>query len=157
MEKKVFMTEQGLVTITCPECQNTVTKCVNDYESIDIVKKIKCTCSCGALFKVTLEKRKYFRKDTNYSGRYTYKASDGSQKNGLLYIVDISQSGLRFKINTDPVFNIDDQVTVEFYLDKKGDQIVRKEGIIRGIRGKNIGMEFLTTEHYDVFGKLLFQ
>jgi hypothetical protein len=53
------------------------------------------------------------------------------------------------------VFNVGDQIWVEFYIDKEGNRLVRKEGIIRGIRGQNIGMEFLTTEHYDEFGKLL--
>ena len=157
MEKKIFMTEQGMATITCPDCQNTVTKCIGDYELIDKVKRIRCSCSCGALFKVTLEKRKYFRKETHYSGKYTYKAPDGKNKNGLLYVMDISQSGLKFKTNMEPLFGVGDQIMVEFYIDQKGKRIVRKEGIIRGIRNENIGMEFLTNEHYDEFGKLLFQ
>jgi len=157
MERRVFMTEQGMVTITCPECQNTVTKRIGEYEHIDDVKKIKCSCSCGTSFKVILEKRKYFRQDTHYSGKYKYTAADGSNKNGLLYVLDVSQSGLKFKINMDPVFKIGDQIFVEFYIDKQGNRVVRKDGIIRGIRGKTVGMEFLSTEHYDEFGKLLFK
>jgi hypothetical protein len=155
MDKKIFMTEQGMATISCPECQNTVTKCIGEHELIDKVKKINCSCSCGHSFKVIIEKRQFFRKGTHFSGKYKYCLSDGSEKYGLLYVLDVSQSGLRFKINIEPVFNVGDQIWVEFYIDKEGNRLVRKEGIIRGIRGQNIGMEFLTTEHYDEFGKLL--
>ncbi len=41
-------------------------------------------------------------------------------------------------------------------IDKEGNRVVRKEGIIRGVRGYDVGMEVLTTEHYDEYGKLLF-
>ncbi len=75
---------------------------------------------------------------------------------GLLYVLDVSQSGLRFKISMDPVFKVGDKILVEFYIDKEGNRIVRKEGIIRGIRGQDVGLEFLSTEHYDEYGKLLF-
>jgi hypothetical protein len=157
MDKKIFMNEQGMATITCPECETTVTKRIGDYEHIDDVKQIKCSCSCGATFRVTLEKRKFYRKESNFSGKYTLKAPDGSEKHGLLYVRDVSQSGLRFEVNMDPVFEVDDQIWVEFYVDEEGKRLIRKEGIIRGIRGHDVGMEFLTTEHYDEYGKLLLQ
>ena len=155
MEKIIFMTAQGMATITCPSCQKTVTKCIGDFELINQVRRIKCSCSCGAFFKVILEKRKYFRKKTYFSGKFTYEPPNGKRKNGLLYVLNISQSGLGFKTNMQPVFGIGDPIMVEFFIDKKGNRIVRKDGIISGIRAENIGMEFLTTEHYDEFGKLL--
>ena len=90
------------------------------------------------------------------SEKYTFKTHDGSEKHGLLYVLDVSQSGLRFKINMDPVFEVGDQLWIEFYIDKEGNRVVRKEGIIRGIRGHDVGLQFLSTEHYDEYGKSLF-
>ena len=154
MELRVFMNDNGVATFKCPKCQNLQIKDIGKFNKITNVKKIKCSCSCGNTFRVILEKRKFFRKDAELVGRYRIRSQDNKEKRGTFTIIDVSQSGLMFITNVKHDLQIGDELIVEFYIDKEQNFLVSKEGIIRRIIDKKVGIQLNTTEHYDRFGRL---
>lgn len=154
MEPRVFMNNDGLATFKCPKCQKLKTKDIGKFDKITKVKRIKCTCSCGNTFSVIFEKRKCFRKDIELMGRYKARSQDDKEMIGTCTITDVSQSGLMFFTNLKHDLTIGDKLMVEFYIDQEQDILVSKEGVIRRIIDRKVGIEFNTTEHYDLFGRL---
>lgn len=154
MAQKVFMNDKGLAIFKCPECENISTKDIGSFDKIQKVKRIKCRCYCGHAFTVSLEKRRYFRKATQLVGRYVTRSREDEQIRGTMIVIDVSQSGLMFKTNVNHDLEIGDEVKVDFFLDKERNISISKEGIIRRIIDRKVGIQFHSTEHYDAFGKL---
>ena len=75
----------------------------------------------------------------------------------MLRIIDVSQSGVQFKLNNEPTFNVGDQLTIEFKLDDKERSQICEVGIVRRIQSNSIGLEFKTTDHYGPLGQYLFR
>ena len=155
MALKVFINEKGLATFKCPACSHTQTKSIGSFDKIARVKKIKCSCPCGNIFTAILEKRAFYRKEANFVGRYIYRPPDGLEMRGALQVLDVSQSGLLFKTNLKHDLSVGMKITVEFYLDEERNILITKEGTVRRIIEKKVGIKFLTAEHYDQLGKFL--
>ncbi len=154
MELRVFMNDNGLATFKCPKCQNLQVKDIGKFDKITKVTKIKCTCSCGHTFTVIFEKRKFFRKEVELQGRYKTRSQENKEKRGTFTIIDVSQSGLMLITNVKHDLKIGDKLILEFYIDEEQNFLIRKEGIIRRIIDKKIGIHLNMIDHCDRFGRL---
>ncbi len=150
MAQKVFITKSGKANITCPECEKVRSMDVSKFTSVDKAVSLKVTCACGHGFSVTLERRLHFRKPVSLNGQVVYK-----DKKYLLKILDISRLGL--KLRTDKPIDIQkgEKLIIDFTLDDAWQSQVEKEVIVRKINGTDIGVEFVSRDHYDRFGPYL--
>lgn len=146
-EKKVFVNDDGIAVVTCPECNTSKNMDARKYKKLDKAVRAKCKCKCGNTFGVLLERRKFFRKAVNLSGKFTIKNEKGS---GSMKVEDLSRTGLNFKVNLPPRFKINDKVIVEFHLDDKQRTFITKEATIKIISGMKIGAEFNTVSSSDI-------
>jgi len=153
--EKVFISRDNTATFICPECGKTKTANVEKYKQIDKVVKVKIKCPCGYAYTVVLEKRRHYRKETNFSGVYTHIASGKEAGRGRITIVDISQSGLKLKLCVAPKMEAGDKLIVEFHLDDKAKTLIKKEGIVRSLFGMKIGLEFCAVDLSNPYDKAI--
>ncbi len=150
---RTFITSDNTVAITCPQCQKTISKDISQYTEADNVIKLKVKCPCGHLFTVFLERRKQYRKATGLRGTYLYTPSHGASKNaqhwGHMKITDISRTGIRMKLSVQPRFQVGDRITVDFRLDDTNNSQIKRDVVIRRIKGMEVGATYAMAQSYD--------
>lgn len=149
MTQKVFITTKNTATFVCPECGNTSIANVSKYASIDKKVTVNCKCICGHQFKVSLEKRRQYRKATNLPGVYYYDKGHGDVDKGNMRVVDISSNGLKLKFNVERHFDGGERLRVEFHLDDKRHTFIQKEVIVRNTFNNLVGTSFSPHEGDD--------
>ena len=111
------------------------------------------------MYDVLLERRKRRRKKVDLSGSYTCIVSGEQSAKGSITIQDITRAGLSFKLDesANQKFNMGDTLFLEFHLDDKSKSLIKKEAVIRNIRGPYIGVEFSSVDLYDrALGRYMF-
>ena len=156
-EKRVFINDQGTGTFICPVCQKGVIKDLSNFRHIKSAVRLKCTCSCGHVYRVLVERRRHFRKPVNLMGRFVFDDRRKRPLRGLLRIRNISQSGVQFTINIEPEFRVGDKLTIEFSLDDEEQSPISLEGVVARIENNIVGLAFDTTDHYGRLGQYLFR
>ena len=151
MDEKVFISKDNTATLICPKCEQSKTQNVSGYLDANEAVRIKHRCSCGYLHTVLLERRERHRKMVNLSGEYDSSLSPDQSIKGAITVRNISRAGLSFQVNEDEKqdFVIGDRLFVEFHLDDEQKTLIRKEVIIKNIRGPYIGAEFSSVDLYD--------
>lgn len=151
-EIRIFVTSD-FATFACPKCDKARTADVSKILANKAEIKIKCKCKCGYLFKATLERRKFFRKDIKLSGSLQSKKE---MKPVLINVVDISRSGCKAKLSKGSnTFSVGERILIEFHLDDLNKSLVKKNAIIRSNTGILIGVEFDSIDAYDKLGHYL--
>ena len=151
MTDNVFIYKDNKAIVICPKCEKSKTIDVSEDIGSKYLVRLQHKCSCGYLYIVLLERRKRHRKIVNLPGTFIYSVSKEQVDKGLMTIQDITRAGLCFKLdaNTKQKFNIGDKFLLEFHLDDKSGSLIKKEAIIRNIRGPSIGVEFSSVDLYD--------
>jgi hypothetical protein len=147
MLQKVFMTSSGKVNLACPACGKVKQADVSQFKNTNQKVKLNCTCACKHKFSVILERRRHIRKDVNLVGNLVFDHQTCPVK-----IVDISRTGLKVKAIQVLKLNPGDKAVIHFTLDDPSGSKVSKQVIIRKINQKEIGVEFLSKDHYDPYG-----
>ncbi len=153
MMQKIFITSNGLIDISCPECGKIRQVDVSKYLGRDKALSFKATCRCGHVFPVMIERRQHIRKNLNLKGNINYKSNQYPVK-----ILDISKFGLR--VMAGKALNIieGEHLEITFILNDPGKSTVSKEAVVKKKYDNQkgvIGIEFLSHEHYDAFGKYM--
>ena len=156
-EHRVFLNDRGEGTFICPACEKGVIRDLSQFAESRAAVRIKCTCSCGNVYRVLVERRRHFRKPTDLVGMFIYQGKTGRPVKGLIKIRDISKSGIRFSVNSMPEFEVGDKLFIEFTLDDDDRSQIREEGIVRRIQSNMVGLTFKTTDHYGKLGQYLFR
>jgi len=153
MAVKVFVNSDNTATLRCPQCQKTRVVDVSKYMRPDAPTKLKAKCACGHSYAVYLEKRKYFRKQTNLEGVYHYSVSNGivssAEAQGGLTVLNISKTGMRLKLNSMPRFQVGDLINVEFRLDDSKKSLISRNVYVRNMKGLFIGVEYASQPSLD--------
>ncbi len=153
MTDKIFITEDNTATLICPACGNFKTVDVSKYLGYSISVKIKVRCKCGHTFPVFLERRQQFRKTTNIEGYYTCSdrrsAPSAAHISGKMTITDLSGTGIRMKLNAMPRFTVGDRLQVEFHLNDSHNSLVRKEVVVKNMKGYFVGAEYTSSLNFD--------
>lgn len=162
MAVKVFVNSDNTATLTCPNCQKTRIVDVSKYIRQDAPSKLKAKCSCGNTYVVSLEKRQYFRKNTDLEGVYHYTVSNSvvasAEAQGGLKVLNISKTGMRLKLNSMPRFQVGDLINVEFRLDDNRKSLISRDVYVRNMKGFFIGVEYASPPSLDsALGFYLFQ
>lgn len=151
MAEKVFISKNNTAKLICPKCGESKTEKISEYLNIHEAVRLKHKCSCGFLYTVLLERRERHRKTVNLSGEYDYSPSTDQTSKGSIIVKNISRAGLSFQVNEDEKqdFVIGDKLLIKFHLDDKQKTLIRKEVIVKNIRGSYIGAEFRSVDLYD--------
>ena len=146
MMQAVFVNSENKAIFTCPKCTKAKTV---DISKLDIEKKklnIRVKCTCGHIYPVVLERRKFYRKKTSLPGIFI---SEQNMKEFSMTVTNISRFGLEFNGSESEKLKVGDRIGVEFRLDDKSRSLIRKKIIIRKIEGKTVGAEFSFPDEYD--------
>jgi hypothetical protein len=92
------------------------------------------------------ERRRGFRIEVQLTGSYI---ANGSGERGLIALRDVSYSGLRYELNSARAFYKDAKKIIAFSLDTYPLTVIRREIIIKNVRGKFIGAEFVNQYEHD--------
>ncbi|MBF0119247.1 MAG: PilZ domain-containing protein [Desulfobacterales bacterium] len=159
--KKIYI-KDNKATFTCEKCGKIKIADVSGYMGVKNTITVKCKCPCGNSYSVILERRKNYRKSTNIPGLYLkethldgeYTTDQGKEK-GRIIVLDISSTGLRFKLHVNRKFHLGDKLLVEFNLDDKKRTLIKKEVIVKRIETLDIGAEFCPSDPNDHYTKAI--
>lgn len=150
MSEKVFVSSRNTVTLICPKCSKLRTTDVSKFIRHDTEVKIKAKCSCGNTFRVTLDRRRFYRKSTNLPGIFI---SEKEGTRGQITVIDLSIGALKFKVSVKPAFTVNDKLLLEFHLDDHARSLVREWVVVRNIVGLQVGTELVSLDPDGSTGK----
>ena len=143
--KKLYVRSDNTIVLTCPHCGNQREILVNFFKG-----KSNLNIKCCVVFKVIVEFRKRVRKRTQLKG--TYINHSQKDRKGDIDIQDLSVTGLSFTCPSftwasftypnSHLFNVEDELTLEFMLDDEHRTVLKKEAIVRSVRKNFAGCEF---------------
>ena len=133
--KKIYVNGNDQATIICDSCGKWKTANVARY--VNLNKPVKIRCSCKAVFSVTFEKRKFYRKRVRLHGTCFM---DGRREEPI-FIEDISAGGLGFRMNKGAVEK-GDTLSVEFTLDDNARSTLCEDVIVRTVKDRLVGAAF---------------
>lgn len=145
MTEKIFLNSDQTATFVCPKCQKTRLVDVSQYIAQKKMLRLKAKCTCGHTYKVFIDKRQKFRKETRLNGTYKYGPGDSISKEytGEITVVNISLSGLQIKLQSMPRFTVDDILFVEFLLDDQKKSRIQEKVVVKNIKGLYAGLEYV--------------
>lgn len=149
MDQTVFISSNNTATFRCPVCEKAKTADVSRHAESDKKITVTCTCVCGHKFRCRLEKRRQYRKTADLPGKFTLLGKDGPDDTGLMKIVDISTTGLKFQATVPRDFPTGTELRVEFCLDDRNRTTMEKRVVVRNVRGPNVGVSFHPSEPDD--------
>lgn len=147
--QKIFLSDQDTATFQCPECKASKEANILKYKRMATSVTLKVKCSCGNSYSVTLERRRHYRKETKFPGKFTFTSLFGDDQKGTITVLDISKGGLKFKMISSPIFKKDDIIEVEFNLDNKNRTLIKKQVYVRNIKDNFVNAEFCSFDTND--------
>lgn len=141
---KAFVREDNKATIVCPECNMAKSVSVTAFRHKQHTVKIRC--GCGHVFKLQLEFRKHFRKDTDLKG--TYKMDPPATGGGQTTVVNLSLSGACFEVKGIHDLKVGQKGSLVFTLDNRKETILYKQVTVKSVKGNLIGCEFVEDQAY---------
>ncbi len=147
--QKVFISNDNTVTFKCPKCNIPKTVNISEYKNLDKAERVKVKCSCGNSYRVLIEKRKQYRKKTNFPGTFIHFVSNIPRNKGMMIVTDVSRTGLKIKLHEKQDFIVGDRIIVEFHLDDKNRSLIKKECIIKKLFDLEYGIEFVSVHTSD--------
>jgi hypothetical protein len=143
--QKAFVREDGTTVLKCPHCRHARTVSVAKLK--DKKKLIKIKCSCQQSYSVSLELRKMYRKDTNLNGQFTNLSLNNEK--GSMLVKDVSMGGIGFTVIGRNRIQKEHELEVVFTLDDAHSSVIKKQVVVKIVRDKFVGCEFLSAYEYD--------
>jgi hypothetical protein len=145
--KTMHIAIEGLVdttTISCPHCANS--RAVPNVKLREFGRPLKVKCTCGQVFALSLNHRKFRRKAVHLNGHLLSQSSHSTL--AQVTIVNISLNGVGFKA-PGMTLDIGQAFTLTFYLDDEAKTPVTEDIVIRNLRSEVIGAEFVNQDTYN--------
>jgi len=136
--EKTYVKNDNTATIICPKCGTSRKVSVDGLRSKQ--HRIKVRCSCGYVFKLDLEFRRHFRKNTDLQGEYNFETDARHVR-----IIDLSISGACFEVRGPHDIEPGMKGELVFTLDNRNMSNLYRKVIICTVKGSRIGCEFLNS------------
>jgi PilZ domain len=146
---KVYVHPDNTATVICPACNTAKKASVAPYRLKKHSLKIRCLCNTS--FKVRLDFRQHYRKQTSLPGNYLIIDPPGTG-GGVMHICNISRSGIGFTVSGRHKLQENQTVQLEFRLDDKKQTKLAKQVYIRSVDNNYVGCHFIDQ---DLIGKAL--
>lgn len=141
---KSFVQSDNRVSIICPNCG--LSKLISLKQIPDSNHLLRIRCKCGHSFRVQLESRKSYRKETRLEGIFKY---GGTRTSHLVIVVNVSLAGVCFELQGRHALSIGDKGTLRFTLDDQKKTVLEKELTVRAISANQISCEFIEDTAYQ--------
>ena len=141
---RVFVSEDGMATISCPNCMITKQVPVADYRGKK--QSLKVRCKCEQTFTVNLEFRQQHRKNTQLKGLYDNLNESGG---GRAVIRDISRNGIGFTVAGVHNIRVGHKVMINFVLDNNKQTELKKQAVVKAVNMNLIGCEFKKDQAFE--------
>ncbi len=139
---KVYVTQNNLAAIRCPECGKQKNIEVSKLKKNQ--KNIMVKCTCGFSFPIVFEKRQHYRKMVNFLGHYTEDNSSVTQN--PIVIEDISRTGIRFRTPRQNQLSLRQKITVHFVLDDDQRTSLNVDVTVVRVKGQEAGGKFTSPD-----------
>jgi hypothetical protein len=143
--QKSFVKSGDEATISCPQCNSTKIIAVRQFRQHLHMLNVKCRC--GYSFKVQLEFRRHYRKETELQG--IYNSVPPAISGGKAKIINLSLSGACFELRGVHDLKIGQKGVLIFTLDNRKEAVLTKNIFIRTVTGNRIGGEFIEDRAFD--------
>ncbi len=143
---KAFVRPDETVTIVCPECNMPRNASVGAYKNKSHYLKVRCPCK--TVFKVHLDFRRHYRKETSLPGSYKSLKPLG-HGGGDILIKDISKGGLGFTLYGMNNIDVGHRLLISFQFDDKKKTPLKKEVIVQSVNNDFIGCCFTSNQAYE--------
>jgi hypothetical protein len=112
--------------------------------------ELEVACKCGYAWKTILERRRYFRKNVNFSGAFKHKLDSEEDAAGTMTVIDISRKGLKLKLDDVAVlFEKGDWLEVTFPLDNEAKTLIKRNVTVKNVFENFVGVEFSDAKQGD--------
>lgn len=138
-ESKIYITDKNKAHAICPQCGAVTTIDGARYKHIDRPVKVGVECICGFSYRVFIDRRKYFRKETDLSG---VCASSDSLKSREINVKNLSRTGVGFTTGLPAGMALGDILKIRFVLNGKKRAIIDEDVVVRRIKKNYIGAGF---------------
>ena len=142
---KTFVKEDGTTVLKCPHCRYARTVSVIKFKGKQKVINVKC--SCMKSYSVKLVHRNMYRKSTNLKGSYINLSLNSEL--GMMIVKDVSTGGIGFEVVGGNRIKKEHKLMVTFTLDDTHSSVIKKQVVVRNVRYKFVGSEFLHAHEYD--------
>ena len=143
--QKVYVNKEGVGVLKCPYCDLVKTTTVEKFKGSRHVLRVKCACL--KTFIVELEFRKAYRKEIKLGGEFTLLTDRHTI--GRMTVVNISKTGVGFQVLAGGYLKEGDVLQIKFNLDDKHNSMIEKKVVVRLIKDKYIGCEFVEQNTQD--------
>ena len=143
--QKTFVREDGTTVLKCPFCRHARTVSVQKIK--DKKKVIKIKCSCQKSYSVSLELRKLYRKTVSLNGKYVNLSQNN--ESGMMIVKDVSMGGIGFDTVGGSSIAKGHELELTFTLDDTHSSVIKKQVVVRIVRDKFVGCEFVHAHEYD--------
>jgi hypothetical protein len=143
---KIFVRPDNTATIVCPACNKPKNMSVAGFK--DKCHFLKVRCPCQNEFRIHLDFRQHYRKETNLPGKFVCLRPAGLG-GGQMTVKDISQGGVGMTITDSHELQIGSVLNLTFQLDDRKNTLLKKKAIVRTIKGNFIGCEFTDRDLYE--------
>ena len=139
--KKIYSPDNATATLLCEQCGKT--RVINISAVKSNPQKIRC--SCRHEFFVSIEVRKFYRKQTRLPGEYVHLSEKTSQRpdKRRMIVENLSRGGLGFSTERPHNLRVQDMIQVTFHLDDAKRSAITKRAVVRRAEGYSVGAEFL--------------
>jgi len=145
--QKIYVRPDNTVVLTCPYCS------LQREVNVALFRgKKDLNIMCCNRFKVIIEFRKRVRKKTQLEGTYINHSQKDHEDNLTVQVLSIS--GLAFTCSDSHLFNMKDELTIEFILNDEHETVITKEAIVRNMRESSVGCEFTSGDELVFTGPL---
>jgi hypothetical protein len=135
--EKVYVSRNNQVKIICPKCE--LEKNINVFKFKNTHKRLKAKCKCGEEFRLSLEFRKYYRKNAQLTGEYYIRGKNEEEE---ILTKDISKTGIKFTTLNPHHFYEYDLVELKFTLNDTIRTEIRTRAKILWINDRTVGAQF---------------
>ena len=97
MYQKVLISKSNEATFVCPKCEKTKTVDVSKYKYVQNRIKVKAKCICGYSWTSILERRRFYRVDTDIPCVCSKSWVGGFDQNISMKISELSPGGLKLE------------------------------------------------------------
>ena len=141
----VYVNQDDSATLLCPNCGLSKTANVAKFKARKDPLKIRC--KCGSTFYVAFEFRRAHRKETNLRGYYS-RLPACTESHGML-VENVSLTGIGFAVSAPHNLIKGAEVRVKFRLDDANRSEIEKDVVVRVVKDKYLGCEFLERALFD--------
>lgn len=141
-----FVNKENYTAFSCPYCKKTHRISVAKYKGVK--HKLKTNCNCRKQFEIHLNFRQFYRKNVKLAGE-VMNISSGSNNWYAMTVVDLSMSGLKFKVVGQKNIKKNHRLRVNFTFDDQRCAQISKEVRVIDIRDDHYGCEFLNLAYEE--------